>query len=194
MEAALAYGEHEPRVRARLLAALASELRGTSEHERIAGLASEAIQIARQVGDPWLSAQVYNLVVFALWLPGTIEERLELTDHAVSCARTVGNGALLHWSLFWRVHALVESGAVEAAATCLEEMTHIAERLSPALAWTSGASGRHFAILRGDVHAAEAAHLQPGVASRSRRRMMTSTTMSSSLAQRSPGTWATRRE
>ena len=141
--------------RARLLATLAVETRGMDPSADCGPFAEEAVVLARGVGDPRLLAHVLNMAVFAMWLPATLQERLELTAEACALGRDIGGGPLLHWSANWRVHALIEAGEVDEAVTWLDVIDEVASDAGqPSLQWLGPSVRGGLSALQGDLQAA----------------------------------------
>jgi class 3 adenylate cyclase len=159
LEAALeATGDDNAPVRARLLAALGTEIifAGDRERERRMRLADEALAIARRSGDDSTLAHVLLQNYFTISTPDTLEKRLAYTEELVALAERLGDPVTAVRASLYRARSLGESGSVEAADPYLDR----AERLSgdlgqPTLRWLVGHFRTVRTILAGDLETAE---------------------------------------
>ncbi|MFG1604814.1 AAA family ATPase [Actinoplanes sp. NPDC049265] len=109
-----------PAVRARVLARLARELLGdASAAGRRRKLVEEATALAREAGDPGVTAEVLDCRLHALWDPAAAAERLGVASEIVDCARAAGDTATERRGLLWRFTALAELGELDAAEATL---------------------------------------------------------------------------
>ena len=156
LEAALAaIPDEDSAARTRLLATLAAEMRIVDDAEDVRRLADEALAMARRLHSPHLLAVTSALVLFAIWGPDTLEERLQLSEETIEHALALGEPGLCHIAGAWRTHALVEAGRVDEAAATLDLMADIAaETRQPNLQWTSPSYRASLALLHGDLDAA----------------------------------------
>jgi hypothetical protein len=114
--------------RARLLARLSRELLGdASAAVRRRRLASEAVDLARKVGDPKVLAEVLDAWLGAAWDPEGAEERLETGVEIIRLAREASDLARERNGLFWRFVALMELGRVAEAESTLAHFERQAE-------------------------------------------------------------------
>jgi hypothetical protein len=114
--------------RARLLARLARELLGdASAAARRRLLASQAVELARQVGDPKVLAETLDARLGAVWDPEGAEQRLETGAEIIGLAREAGDLARERTGLFWRFVALMELGRVAEAESTLAAFERQAE-------------------------------------------------------------------
>jgi hypothetical protein len=114
--------------RARLLARLARELLGdASAAARRRQLATEAVQLARDLGDPKVLAEALDARLGAVWEPERAQERLDTGAEIINLAREAGDQARERKGLFWRFVALMELARVAEAESTLALFQHQAE-------------------------------------------------------------------
>jgi tetratricopeptide (TPR) repeat protein len=114
--------------RARLLARLARGLLGdASAAGRRRCLVAEAVQLARDLGDPQVLAEVLDASLGAVWEPERAEERLDTGAEIIRLAREAGDLARERTGLFWRFVALMELGRVAEAESTLALFEHEAD-------------------------------------------------------------------
>jgi hypothetical protein len=119
---------HDDRTRARLLGRLARELLGdASALARRRLLATEAVQLARDLDDPKILAEVLDARLGAVWEPEGAEERLGTGAEIIHLARQAGDLARERTGLFWRFVAFMELGRVAEAESALALFEHQAE-------------------------------------------------------------------
>jgi tetratricopeptide (TPR) repeat protein len=135
-EALEAVGDSEPALRSRLVGRLAIELSFSEARERRAELSSEAVELARQVGDP--RGLGFALVArhWSLWGPGNVQERLEAANDLLGLAESSGDERLAIAGHRWRMIDLLELGDIDAVDIEIDAYARIAEqrrRLSDSL-------------------------------------------------------------
>ncbi len=156
LEAAIAAGGGSVGQRARLLATLANELTYAGDFDRRRQLADDALRAARADGDPALLLQVANSVFYALWIPDTLDERLELTAESLALRTEVDDPLALYWSAMSGYMNLVQAGRVAEAEPLLRDLLTITDRLAqPALRWRAVHTHATRMLLAGDPDAAE---------------------------------------
>jgi tetratricopeptide (TPR) repeat protein len=128
-EALHALGEHDSALRAQLLARLAVELYFSDSADRRVALSSQAVEIARHVGDPATLAYVVNARHFALWDSPDVAERLAVATEAVELAERAGDHELSAQGHCWRLLDVIEMGDTAAWDQELEILTRLAETL-----------------------------------------------------------------
>ena len=149
-EASTALGEAESLLRARLLGQLAVELVYTPQREQREALSSQAVAIARRLGDPTGLAQVLILRLMAMNNPLTLAERLELTAELVALASQVGSSELAWHAAFHRTDALLESGDIDGAERVLAEVERLSGELrQPFYTWWAHSGRTMLAVMRG---------------------------------------------
>jgi tetratricopeptide (TPR) repeat protein len=122
-------------IRARLLAALASELHFTGDARRHE-LGSEAVLMARRLGDPATLAQVLAASWFATWDPATPGERAVVAEELTKLAQELGDGLLEFHAGIALFLTATQQADMERAETGLAACAGAAERLGQAaLRW-----------------------------------------------------------
>lgn len=147
---------HDDSMKARLLARLARELLGDpTAAERRRRLADEALDLARQVGDKRVLAEVLDARLGALWDPSSAEDRLATGTEIVDLARSAGDQGRERHGLFWRFVALMELGRVAEAEAALAEFERLAELSGDTAASAMAVARRSMlAVVRGRLHEA----------------------------------------
>jgi DNA-binding SARP family transcriptional activator/tetratricopeptide (TPR) repeat protein len=127
-EALEAVGREDPALRARLLARLAIELSFSDQRERRAELSSEAVDIARRVGDT--SGLGFALVArhWSLWGPTNVQERLAAANDLLGLAERSGDERLAMQGHRWRMIDLLELGDMDAVDIEIDAYAHSAAR------------------------------------------------------------------
>jgi DNA-binding SARP family transcriptional activator len=127
-EALAAVGDGEDSLRARLLARLAIELSFSDERERRERLSSEAVEIARRVGDT--SGLGFALVArhWSLWGPHNVQERLQAANDLLGLAQRSGDERLAMQGHRWRMIDLLELGEIDAVDVEIDAYAQIAAR------------------------------------------------------------------
>jgi len=149
-EASGALGDADSLPRARVLGQLAVELIYTPHRERRDALTSEAIAIARRLGDRTGLAQVLNLRLNAMNDPFTLAERLALTGELTSLAAEVGSAELAWNAAASRTAALLESDDIGGAERALAEVERLAGELrQPHFTWWTRTGRTMLAVMRG---------------------------------------------
>ena len=135
-EALEAVGDGDPALRSRLVGRLAIELSFSEARERRAELSSQAVELARQVGDP--RGLGFALVArhWSLWGPGNVQERLEAANDLLGLAESSGDERLAIAGHRWRMIDLLELGEIDAVDIEIDAFAQITEarrRLSDTL-------------------------------------------------------------
>ncbi|MGH3875078.1 MAG: ATP-binding protein [Pseudonocardiaceae bacterium] len=150
-----AIGEDDSLVRARLLANLADML-GTSEWDRRVELSTEAVAMARRLGDPPTLAQVLVHVFRTLRHPSTLAQRRELVDELTELAAQLGDANVAYSSALTSIGVALEAGDIAQAQHRLTSVTQLADDLAqPALRWMVAVSHAALTILAGRLHEGE---------------------------------------
>ena len=143
-------GEEHALLRVQLLSRLAAALRHSPSRERREGICSEALQLARRIGDPLTLANALAATAAASLAPHTAPARLAEAEEIVSAAARAGDQERLfdgheHW--FW---AAWELGDPDRRAAELAAMARLANELrQPAQLWTVAAAESTLALSRG---------------------------------------------
>ncbi len=116
-------------LRARLLARLALELYYSGEPERRLALSEQAVELARELGDPRTLATCLDARHYALWRPETVHERLEVAAELRRVAEETGDPELELEGAGWTVVDLLELGDVQGADVQIAAASKLAEAL-----------------------------------------------------------------
>jgi DNA-binding SARP family transcriptional activator/tetratricopeptide (TPR) repeat protein len=155
-EALAGLGDENGGLRARLLARLALELYYSGDPERRLALSEEAVELARQLGDPRTLATCLDARHYALWRPETVDERLEVAAELRRVAEETGDPELELEGAGWTVVDLLELGDVQGADVQIAAATKLAEALQrPIWLWWSSLLRCARAQLAGDFDEAE---------------------------------------
>jgi DNA-binding SARP family transcriptional activator/DNA polymerase III delta prime subunit len=147
----------EQRLRARLLARLATELyySGDSGRERARELTMEAVAIAKEAGDAVTLTEALVARRVALWDPGHLDERFAVDEELIELGRR-HREAELH-GRHWRYVDLAELGDMAEARAELDRYEALtAELRMPAFAWYVPLWRAALAIFEGRFDEAEA--------------------------------------
>jgi tetratricopeptide (TPR) repeat protein len=141
--------------RALLLGTMTAELSYT-DPDRLAGVASEALDLARRLGDPTTLLRVTSLVYHGYVVPDNLEQRLTDLEAALSIASKNADPAValqLHNS---RAIACLQAGDGAGFDAHTEKCSGIAERLDqPFERWTASVLLCNQALLRAEAELAE---------------------------------------
>ena len=137
LEAALeAQGDAETPLRARLMANLAGEVVYAKDRGLRYRLSTEALAMARRLGDPRTLAQVLLARIVAIWGPASVHDRLAATEELLDLATQLEEPALVTPGCWHRFVAAMEAGEVAIADRCLEKSEKLAEDLGqPTMQW-----------------------------------------------------------
>ncbi len=148
--------EERTLVRVQLLARLCGALYYSSERERMAELAFEAGEIARELDDPKALANACAARRRALWDAAHLSERLETSTEMLTLARRVGDTELELQAHAWLVVDLLEYGDRDAVDAQIEAFTAGAEKLrQPLYVWHAMVWRSMRASLAGHLEEAE---------------------------------------
>ena len=148
-EAAAALGGEDSELRVGLLSGLARALDLQGQRERGVVVRTDAISMARRLGD---SAGLATVLMRSYWSRGTtpVEEILGMLTEAVGIADDLGNSEIRVEAMAWRVPAFVALSDLESAQrevavlreraeqTAQPFMVHVAEHYGSALALCAG--------------------------------------------------------
>jgi len=128
IQAALdAAGPDDSCIRAQLLMCLADEL-DPRDFEHRHEIASEALDVARRVGDDVTLLTVVTMGPQHMSLPDTLDRRLEQTQLALDIAERTGDVAVRPLLLFGYSTAVIETGDIDEFDACLAELERIVDR------------------------------------------------------------------
>ncbi|MGH2883905.1 MAG: ATP-binding protein, partial [Solirubrobacteraceae bacterium] len=142
--------------RAQLLALQAQELVYDQDPARRQALATEAIALAREVGESRTMARVLLHSSFGLVSPETLEVRARLADDLLASAQATQDRALEFWAYDVIKIVSIESGDLVRARTVVQRMEALAAELAqPILSWMAGFSAAGLALTAGDLASGE---------------------------------------
>jgi DNA-binding SARP family transcriptional activator len=127
-EALAAVGEDDAALRARLLARLAMELSFSEQRERRAELSSEAVEIAKRVGDTRGLGMALVARHWSLWGPQNVQDRLAASNDLLGLAERSGDERLAMQGHRWRMMDLLELGEMDAVDIEIDAYMQIAAR------------------------------------------------------------------
>jgi tetratricopeptide (TPR) repeat protein len=149
-------GDGDPRLRARLMATLCSEMAFHPSMAERRALAGRAKEEASDLGDPATLVYVYNMVIEALRHPTLLAERLDDTAAALALAEEVGDPANYFWVVSHRMRTVMEAGDVAEARRLSVQMDAAADRVGqPVMRWMTLYSAAQWSFLAGDMAAGE---------------------------------------
>jgi hypothetical protein len=128
-------GTGDTRRRALPLAQLARALY-FSDSERRHACSAEALAIARRLDDAYVLHRTLQARHFALWEPGTVEERRALGVESLALARDVGMPLSLAEEYSWRILDHLELGDMAVVDETVRQYRDLAARCRlPRVAW-----------------------------------------------------------
>ncbi|MBV8984313.1 MAG: hypothetical protein JO248_07720 [Acidimicrobiia bacterium] len=156
-EARVALGDEQSALRARVLAGLAQERYHAwldrSELQAGADLATEAVELARQIDDPATLAATLLALHDVRWSPGYSAERYDIAVELAQVARRAGDRELATEAVLLQATALLERADAR-AITRLEEFIADAEQLhQPRFDYLAASRRVTLALVAGDVDA-----------------------------------------
>jgi class 3 adenylate cyclase len=157
LEAALeAVGPSDSPERARVLAALASELHFAGDERRRVELGREALAIARRLGDTSALADALVALWFAILDPAAADERSQLAGELAGIAERIGDPVLEFHAGFIRFLTGSEQGDMAAADLGLATCVRVAEEVGqPVLRWRAAYLQGHRAYVDGHLDETE---------------------------------------
>ena len=146
----------DSRVLAELLATLASELVWTEDGERRFQLSSDALAMARRVGDQRTLANVLLLRNFTIHSTDTLAERVAECDELLAIAEALRDPAVIFQAAFNRSGTSMEAGNIDAANAMVELAEQRAGQLNqPSLLFHMSMMRTSRRILEGSLDDAE---------------------------------------
>ncbi len=143
-------------LRALTLGRLAAALAFSPRRAECEALATEALAMARRVGDKRILALVLVANVWARWNPDGGDERLASLDEAIQLARELGDEGLSEMPRVLRYFALVSEGDQQ-AEEALADLQRTRQGLSAYVGWVADGCAAGAAMLQ--LPASEAARL-----------------------------------
>jgi tetratricopeptide (TPR) repeat protein len=139
------------------MARLSGALRDHPSRERRAALSTQAVEIARGLGDPETLAYVLDGHYSAMMWPETSEQRLAVADEIVMLAQQAADHERATAGRVYRVIANMELGRMSEAETELDIIAEEAAALrQPAQLWITAASRANLALCQGRFKEAQA--------------------------------------
>ncbi len=146
----------DPGRRAQLLALQSQELLYEHDRARRQALATEAIALAGDVDDPQIRARVLQHAFYGLWGPDKLDVRVTLASDLLASAQAAEDRALEFWANLLLLHVSFETSDFERARAASDRQQELAAALGqPTLSWVARVSVAAWALLEGDLAAAE---------------------------------------
>lgn len=142
--------------RAQLLALQSQELLYEHDRTRRQTLATEAIALSRDIGDPRVRARVLQHAFHGLWSPDMVAVRAALADDLLASARAAEDRALEFWAHNLLLHVSFETGDFARARVVRDRQQELAASLAqPTLNWAAQVAIAAWTLLEGDLAAGE---------------------------------------
>ncbi len=155
-EASAALGEGESTLRVRLLSALARVLAYRGYHERAAIVHTNAIEMARRLGD-WRGLAILLARAYSTRRTSSLDEILEMLTAARDLGDELGDVEIQESAMGWRVVVLIALGELEAARRDVADFLGVASRSrQPFLRFAGEHIGSAIALSEGHLDEAEA--------------------------------------
>lgn len=155
-EALSLVSEDDCSLRARLLARLAGALRGDPSPELRASISTQAVEMARRIGDPETLAYALDGRFAVFYLAEHPSERLAAATEVLFHAEELGDSERAFQAHDYRNSALVQLGDISTVDAELEEMARLAAELrQPAQLWVVSHTRAMRALLDGRFDEAE---------------------------------------
>ena len=149
-EGIAALGEEDAELRVKLLARLAGALRDEPSRDRRDALSREALDLAREAGDPVVLAAALDGRVSVILAPDTVRECAALAGELVEVARQIGDGERMLQGHLDEFIARVMIGDMRESEAALDVITPIAEDLrQPVHIWQVRAARAMVALASG---------------------------------------------
>jgi tetratricopeptide (TPR) repeat protein len=155
-DALVMLGGGDDGMRIRLLARLACAQRDSPDREHSASLSKQAIDLARDLGDPATLAYALEGRIWSIWWPENPTERLELSAECRQVAAEIHDAERMMQALASSAGALLELGSVQEAKNQVETSIRTAEELrQPAHKWLGDAFNALILLFEGRFGPAE---------------------------------------
>ena len=149
-------GRADPGRRAQLLALESQELLYVHDRTQRQALATEAIALAREIPDPRVRARVLQHAFHGLWGPDKLAVRTEMANDMLAAAQAAEDRALEFWANFLLLSVSSETGDFALAQAVRDRQRELAAALAqPTLSWVAQVGVAAWAVLEGDLVAAE---------------------------------------
>ena len=155
-EALASLPESEVAIRVRLMGALARDRLHTGRLDEAKELASRAVDMARELGDPSALAASLSCLADFPWLPHETKQTLLEADELAEVAERANNLEIAVYGHFRRTGLLLELGDMKGAAAAVEAMRRLNIRLRQPFfrPWELGTKAT-MALMRGALAEAE---------------------------------------
>ncbi len=127
-------GTQDIRIRAKMLARLGSELQW-SRDARVHSLMAEALELAKQSGDPLTRIYVFYWGNVATWSVDNLEQRISYLSEAVELAESIGNKLWILKTRYMRFLSLLEKCDVLRADADLARFAELTDELRLPFGW-----------------------------------------------------------
>ena len=142
--------------RAQLLALQSQELLYEHDRTRRQALATDAIALAGDIGDPRVRARVLQHAFYGLWSPDMVAVRAELANDLLASAQAAEDRALEFFANLLLLHVSYETGDFARAQVARDRQQELAAALGqPTLSWVAQVGVAAWAVLEGDLVAGE---------------------------------------
>ena len=137
-------------LRARLMGRLGELFAFTPKRGEGIALASEAVAMARRIGDPATLAHALSSLHWVAWEPDNLEERMRSTAEIIALADQLGDSRLATMAHLWRTGDFFEKGDAAATESGFAALEHCARTVpQPYLQWLVGMTRAMRAFLAG---------------------------------------------
>jgi class 3 adenylate cyclase len=155
-EALDAIGPERSARRAALLSAKSQEVYWIDAQGQAAPLSADAIEMAREAGDPHTLAAALQRKLFILVAPGSTKERLQIADEIVALGESSGDREAVVRGHAYRLRGLLELGDIAGVDRELAAYARLAEELRmPQHIWHTYSLRAMRAMLDGELDRAE---------------------------------------
>lgn len=156
-DALVMLGGDDDTMRVRLLVRLACALRDSPDRTDSASLSKQAVDLARELGDPATLAYALDGQFWAIWWPENPHERLEISAELRQLAVAIADGERMVDGHLTAAGALIELGRVQGAKSEIDAVIRIAEELrQPAQRWLGDGFSAVLLLQEGEFEKAEA--------------------------------------
>jgi class 3 adenylate cyclase len=138
--------------RAQLLALQAQELLWERDRTRRQALATEALALAQETGDPRARARALQHAFYGLSSPDMLAVRVRLAEDLLASAQEAEDRALEFWAQFLLMHVCFETCDLAQAEAARDRQHELAASLAqPTLSWISQVAAAAWALAKGDL-------------------------------------------
>jgi class 3 adenylate cyclase len=149
-------GRADPGRRAQLLALESQELLYVHDRTQRQALAMEALALASEIADPRVRARALQHAFHGLWGPDKLAVRAEMANDMLAAAQAAEDRALEFWANFLLLSVGIETGDFALARAVRDRQQELAAALAqPTLSWVAKVGVAAWAVLEGDLVAAE---------------------------------------